>query len=653
MPLFHYRLIGQIPILMLKVFAPLIFLLFTLDATPQIVTTRTAPARLVKQFRQAQAMASAGQYERAIRSLENLLRAERTFIDARIELGNVYNQMERFAEAEKNYELALQLDSLYEPAVWYSLALVEMDQDKFDEAAEHFETFLRLAPAGSARRKRAEHYLESARFAAHALANPVPFEPKNLGPAINTPEDEYLPSLTADGSQLIYTAVRHGQEDFYISTRADTGWTVGKPIDAVNSPYNEGAQSIRADGRFLIFTICNRPGGLGSCDLYYSEYLNGSWTPVRNIGAPVNTKGYESLPSISADGQTLYFTSDRPGGYGGLDIWISTRTTDGRWSTPVNAGPVINTPEHEQAPFIHPDNQTLYFMSRGHPGLGKYDLFFSRKNPDGSWSKPVNLGYPINTRDNEGAFTVSLDGKEAYFASDMPGGFGKTDIYTFELYAEARPQPVTYVKAIIRDASTKKPLSARVEIYELQSGSLFTSLQTDDEGTFLSTLPAGKDYALHVSKDGYLFYSEHFALRDRGSVDNPFLIEVNLQAIGKVDADSLGGPVVLRNVFFETGSAALLPESKVELDKLVSFLEANPTLRIQINGHTDSVGSEEDNMQLSIARARAVYDYLVNHGIDAGRLSYKGFGESRPFSSNDTEEGRRLNRRTEFQVLRN
>lgn len=638
---------------MLKMLVLLLVLSSAASLHGQILTTRTAPPRLVKQFRQAQQLASIGQFDRAIKNLENVLRSEERFIDARIELGNVYNQMERFAEAERNYELAVQLDSLYEPSVWYSLALVEMDQEKFGEAVTHFEVFLQLAPHDSQRRPRAERYLESARFAAHALANPVPFEPKNLGPAINTAEDEYLPSLTADGSQLIYTAVRNGQEDFYLSTRSDTGWTVGKPITAVNSPYNEGAQSIRADGRYLVFTICNRPGGLGSCDLYYSEFKNGSWTPVRNIGAPVNTRGYESLPSISADGQTLYFTSDRPGGYGGLDIWVSTRQPDGRWSKPVNAGPVINTPENEQAPFIHPDNQTLYFMSKGHPGLGKYDLFYARKKPDGSWSKPINLGYPINSRDNEGAFTVSLDGKEAYFASDMAGGYGKTDIYTFELYPEARPQPVTYVKAIVRDGVTKDPQPVKVEIFDLENGSAFANFYTDVDGTFLSTLPAGKNYALHVSKEGYLFYSEHFALRDSGSVEHPFLIEVFLQPIAQVrqGTDTLGAPVVLRNVFFETGSAALLPESKVELDKLTAFLHSNPSIRIQINGHTDSVGSDADNMQLSIARAKAVYDYLVAKGIDPSRLHYKGYGESRPISTNDTEEGRRLNRRTEFQII--
>ncbi|GAB4249217.1 MAG: hypothetical protein Kow0027_12000 [Saprospiraceae bacterium] len=616
-------------------------------------TARNAPPRLKKSLDKARFLAASGELSAAANELGKALEKEPRFMDGLIELGNVYNQMGDYASAELQYEKAIAIDSTYLSSLYYSLGIVEFDQDKFSEAKAHFEKFLTLEREGTNRYQNARRYLANSEFAARAVANPVPFEPKNIGSAINTAEDEYLPSLTADGEVLIFTAVRNGQEDFYRSKRADSTWMPAEPISAVNTEYNEGAQTITADGKLLIFTICNKPGGLGRCDLYFTEFKNGNWTPVRNLGRPVNSAAYESLPSLSAEGDALYFTSNRKGGFGGLDLWVSYRKPDGHWGEPVNLGSTINTPFDEQAPFIHPDGQTLYFMSKGHRGMGAYDLFLSRKDEKGNWSSPENLGYPINSRGNEGALTVSLDGKTAFYASDMPGGFGKNDIYYFELYEGARPQPVTYVKARVFDEATKKPLAALMEIFDLGSGQLVARKITGEDGEFLSTLPSGKDYALHVSKEGYLFYSDNFSLSGWTDFDSTFHIQVPLVKIpaGARDTGEVSSPVVLRNVFFESGSADLLPKSRVELDKLYDLLVQNPALKIQINGHTDNVGSEQDNLELSLNRAKAVYDYLVEKGIDPGRLRYKGFGETKPVSSNDTEEGRSQNRRTEFQII--
>ncbi|MEK7254279.1 MAG: hypothetical protein AAB316_06005, partial [Bacteroidota bacterium] len=328
----------------------------------------------------------------------------------------------------------------------------------------------------------------------------------------------------------------------------------------------------------------DRPGGLGRCDLYFSELVNGKWTQVKNIGAPVNSAAYESLPSLSADGKTLFFTSERRGGLGGLDLWFSQRQLDGKWGEPQNLGAPVNSNSSDQAPFIHPDGQTLYFMSKGHPGLGEYDLFLSRRQPDGKWGEPQNLGFPINTKGNEGAFTVSLDGKTAYFATDKEGGLGKNDIYTFDLHEAAQPQPVTYVKATVSDSETKAKLSANVEFVDLATGLVFVSAVTDNGGEFLVTLPAGKDYSLNVSKEKYLFYSENFALAHGGSLEKPFLLDIPLPPIpagGAGDPESKSKPIVLKNVFFETGSAALKKESLTELNRLKKLLEDNPSLKIQ------------------------------------------------------------------------
>ncbi|MEO1262806.1 MAG: OmpA family protein [Bacteroidota bacterium] len=638
---------------MIRTILFLLLLVFSTNVSAQknYTTDKTAKKKLLDIFRKGQRLSFNGQSEAALKELDRALKMDPTFIDAQIEWANVKNQQGKYAAAERGYEKALAIDPLYMPGVLYSLGIVEFDQEKFSEASAHFEQYLGSGKASPKRKAKAETFMKNASFAAEALSSPVPFEPVNLGPSINTADHEYLPTLTADGQKLIYTAIRGRQEDFYISQKKEGVWQAGQPITAVNSQYNEGAQSISADGKFLVFTICNRPRGMGRCDLYYTEYKNNQWTPVQNMGSPINSKAYESLPSISADGKLLYFTCDKSGGIGGLDLWVSRRLPDGAWGQPENLGAPINTALDEQAPFIHPDGQTLYFMSKGHPGMGEYDLYVSRKQEDGTWGEPENLGYPINTKGNEGAFTVSHDGATAYYASDMAGGLGKTDIYSFELHEAVRPQPVTYVRAIVSDAISREKLMASVEFIDLASGQPFISAITDADGEFLITLPAGKDYALNVSKEKYLFYSENFALKNKGSIEQPFELKIELNPIPEntgIETADISKPIILKNVFFETASAELKNESIAELNRLKKLLDENPTINIQINGHTDNVGGDEDNLILSENRAKAVYDYLIENNISAARLKYKGFGENMPIATNNTEEGRMENRRTEF-----
>ncbi|MBI1225829.1 MAG: OmpA family protein [Bacteroidetes bacterium] len=629
-------------------------------AQKKFTTTRTANDKLKTIYERASRIASLGQFEDAIEDLEKALKQDPSFIDAQIEWANVRYQQLQLDDAENGYMKALAIDSMYEPNVFYSLANVQFDTKKYNEAAANFDYFLKHAPKISPKRRaNAEKLLASSKFAADALAHPVPFQPQNLGPNINTPEAEYLPSLTANGEVLIYTAVRRGQEDFYRSEKVDGVWQPGEPIEAVNTPDNEGAQSISADGKLLVFTACHRRDGLGGCDLFYTELKDGQWTKVRNLGAPVNTPGWESQPSLSGDGKTLFFTAERKGGIGGKDIWMSRRQTDGKWSVPTNIGAPINTIGDEQSPFVHADGKTLYFMSNGLPGMGGFDLYVSRMQPDGKWGEPKNLGYPINTSGNEGALTVSLDGKTAYFATDKlttkdgvsafdnPQTGSTTDLFSFELSEINRPTPATYVQATIVDAVSKKPLIAKLEIVELETGKIYTTALTEADGKFLVTLPAGGNYALNVSKEKYLFYSDNFALDQPGTLDKPFKLNIELEPLG-----ASAKPIVLKNVFFETGSAALRKESLVELARLKSLLVENPELKIQINGHTDNVGSDADNLKLSNDRAKSVYDYLTQNGIDANRLKYKGFGETVPAASNETEEGRKQNRRTEYEILK-
>lgn len=624
------------------------------------LTADQVGGKVKKMYEQALDYNRAGQYQDALKALDQALEKTPEFIDAVLLRADLLLLLSRPAEAEKGFQEALRLAPQYNRLAYKLLGQAQMEQAKYAEAAVNFEEYLRTARLGEKDRLDVDRLLVNARFAAEAIAHPVPFQPESLGDSINTPLPEYLPSLTADEQFLVYTTrVDNRQEDLFVSEKKNGVWTKGRPLESLNTAFNESRPSISADGKLMVFVRDDRRGNF---DLYYSEKGSLGWSEPKPIGPPVNTGAWESQPSLSADGRELYFAGDRPGGQGGLDIWVSRRRQDGSWGNPQNLGPTINTSQNEQAPFIHADGQTLYFMSKGHPGMGQYDLFLSRRQADESWGQPVNLGYPINTAGNEGALIVSLDGKTAYFDSDKlgPGGkfqdIGNADIFQFDLHPEIRPLPVTYVKAVVTDAETDQRLDAGVDFIELKTGSVFASSLTGSSGEFLVCLPAGRDYALHVSKKGYLFHSENFALADSSSLDKPYLMRIALSPIPpeseKPDRPLESKPVVLRNVFFETGSAALLPESIGELNHLKELLENHPSLRIRINGHTDDVGSEADNLTLSENRARAVYDWLVAQGIPADRLGFKGFGESSPIDSNDTEEGRRNNRRVEFEARR-
>ncbi|NUO01513.1 MAG: PD40 domain-containing protein, partial [Saprospiraceae bacterium] len=448
----------------------LLFLLTATAAAAQTFTTeKTTSSRALKHYEKAYALSRASQLPEALESVKKSLAADSTFIDAGLLQAAIFFDLGRYSDAVIAYEKALALNAVYEPNAWYQLAMTTLKLENYSAAAGHFERYLKLETKPSPTRNRAEKYRMNALFAAEAIKHPVPYQPTPLPGDVNTPNNESLPVFTADGSMLVYTFMSGGREDLYASRLLDSIWQAGESIEAVNTPQNEGAQALSADGKLLIFTACNRMGDMGSCDLHFSEWRNGTWTAPANMGKPINTGAWESQPSLSADGKTLYFASERAGGKGGRDLWVSKRQSSGRWSEPVNLGDSLNTKDNEASPFIHPDGQTLYFMSEGHPGMGGYDLFFSRKTADGTWSKPKNLGYPINTSANEGALVVSLDGQTAYFSGDKTDGKGGVDLYRFPLYAAAQPLPVTYAKAMVFDEQTKKPLpGAQVVVTDLQ-----------------------------------------------------------------------------------------------------------------------------------------------------------------------------------------
>jgi outer membrane protein OmpA-like peptidoglycan-associated protein len=417
---------------------------------------------------------------------------------------------------------------------------------------------------------------------------------------------------------------------------------MGAPI---NTPENEGTITLSPDGQYVFFTGCNRQDGQGSCDLYFSALDGDQWKEPKNLGFPINTRAWESQPSLSFDGKTIYFTSDRPGGYGGMDIWFSTYNK-GKWSAPQNIGPEINTPGNEQCPMIAKDDQTLYFNTDGRVGMGGVDLFICRKTPDGRWGKAENLGYPINTHADEICLVLTANGENAFYVSKRPGGAGGLDLYEFKLYEQARPKKTGYVKGVVFDAITKLKLKAKIELIDLATAKTVVEAYSNKlSGEFIICLQGNKDYALNVSCEGYLFHSENFSLKNQSATD-PLVLSVPLYPI------EAGGKVVLKNIFFDVDQYVLKTESKIELDKLVSFLKANATLTIEVSGHTDNSGNKQKNLDLSFNRAKAVVSYLVEQGIASNRLTARGYADAQPIADNKTEAGRKQNRRTEFKILK-
>lgn len=585
-------------------------------------------------------------YDDVLDQLHQALREDSNFVEAHGLLADLYRQRRQHKEAVEEYNKALALNPEYSHVAYLRVADEEVHVAHYEDGKRHIEKFLTYPDVDPQNMLLGKKLLADCDFSIEAIKHPVPFQPVNMGTAINTGDDEYMPVATADESELIFTRKIGNNEDLYKSIKLNGQWQTATYLsNNINTPeYREGALSITQDGKFLFFTGCNRPDGLGRCDIYVSSKKGDDWGKPFDLPPPVNTPGWESQPSISSDGRTLYFTSNRKGGYGGYDIWKSTLTDKG-WGEPVNLGPNINTAFDEQSAFIHPDDSTLYFCSDGWPGLGGKDLFVSRLGKDGQWGKPVNLGYPINTNGDENGLTLTAEGSHAFYSSNNLNGYGGFDIYTFELPENLRPHLVTYVKGIVKDAKTLAPLEAAVEIIDLQKDqSVYGDYSDPDEGSFLATLTTGKNYGLNISKEGYLFYSQNFSLVGH-EAGKPYDISVLLQPI------EVGNKVILNNIFFDTNKFDLKPESLAELQKLVDFMNVNPSLKIEISGHTDNVGNDQLNQTLSENRAKAVYQYLVDNKIDPARLQYKGYGKTQPIAANDTDEGRSRNRRTEFKII--
>jgi outer membrane protein OmpA-like peptidoglycan-associated protein len=613
-------------------------------------------------FEQAKSAYDSHQYSKSLALLNEILISNSQFLDAYLLKSDIYQDLDSVDQQINALENIISINPEKNSKIYYLLGKAYYRLGKYELSGKAYQNYVMRSDAGNPLTIKANQGIVKCNEATDLVKNLVPFQLINLGSNVNSADDEYWPSITVDGKTLIFTRLVNprnsiniqtpvSQEDFYISNQINGIWQISIPFESINTIYNEGAQSISSDGKLLFFTACTRSDGRGSCDIYFSRSKNESWSAPQNAGEPINTGSWESQPSISANGESLYFVSNRAGGKGGMDIWKCNLkgfsvTGNPVWGKPVNLGDSINTPGNEMSPFIHSDGKTLYFASDYWPGLGGFDIFYAQQKKDSLWSSPQNIGYPINSHKDEQGLVVDASGKNAYYSSDRPGSNGM-DIYSFELYQSARPTPVSYIKGKVIDDETGAPVCAKVELTDLDNAkSVIRGESCWEKGEFLMCLPLGKEYAFNVSREGYLFYSDNFQLKEKKEIIDPYILEIKMKKV------KIGGAVVLRNVFFETGSYELLTESIVELQKLIDFLNLNKTVGIEIEGHTDNVGTELMNLKLSELRAKEVYDFLANKGIDRNRMQFKGYGFSKPVSSNETAEGRTLNRRTEFVIIK-
>jgi len=616
----------------------------------QVVAQENKYTKADRLFEKAEQSYGRRDYTQAIRQIDDVLKEEPRYCDAFLLMGDIYYDLKEPAMAIDAYTKAVAIDSALFPPAFYIMANLQFELERYYDAKRNYITYLGFRPKSQAEIQKAERNIGLCDFRADLMRHPVPFNPVNLGDKVNSEGFEYINSVSLDEELMLFTrkGIRPGDnERFYRSIKEGGRWGLALPMETpINSEGNQGALCLSPDGMFIFMTCCSRRDSYGSCDLYVSHRRGNTWSEPENLGDVVNSIAWDSQPCLSADGRTLYFVSTRKGGFGGSDIWRSTLLPDGSWDQPVNLGVGINTSSNEMAPFIHQDGRTLYFSSSGHKGMGGADLFITRMGSNGSWSTPMNLGYPVNTKNDEINLVINVGGDAAYISSAKTGGSGNTDIYRFELPRDVRPSPISYVKGKVYDKNDKHPLSADLELIDMQSKKVVVNSVSDaSSGGFILSLPVDKDYALNVSCKGYLFYSQNFSINNGRDINNPLLLDIPMQPL------IVGEKVVLHNIFFETDKYDLKPESAAELDKLTEFLKNTPALKIEIGGHTDNVGTELHNIELSQNRANSVFDYLIKQGIEKERLLSKGYGKSMPVDTNDTPAGRANNRRTEFKVM--
>ncbi len=604
--------------------------------------------KALRSYEKAQTKSKERDFESALALLSNAIKRDPAFYEAYLRKGSLFNAMGSADSVYSNFSKYLELTPFPIPSVLNKMASMAFERGFYNKSQEFLNEVLRLNPRLSSDRE-IELLQESLKFAKKELQNGLQLEIVPLPVEINKFSLQYLPSITIDNSTLIYTKrdFIEGDEDIVVSYFKEGSWTDAQSVSSrINSPLNEGACTISADGRTMIFTSCDKRDSFGSCDLYISRKTGESWSRPKNLGKSINSHYWESQPSLSADGRTLYFSSNRPGGNGGRDLWVSN-FEEPRWTKPKNLGNKVNTFKDETTPFIHPNGETLFFSSNGHIGMGGFDLVRSDRI-DSSWTEVENLGYPTNSFNDEVALLIGGDGKTAYFAKEIQKDYRIVDskIVTFVLPDSQKVKPATYIVGKVLDNGSGKPIKAEIEVIDLDKNEVLYQASSDSLlGNYTMVLPSDKELACYIKKQGYLFYEYNF-YSESNSITQPDTIEIKLRPI------SVNASLVLRNVYFESNSYELNSKSLSEISNIVQVLNENPNIHVEISGHTDNSGSDAYNLLLSENRSREVFNELIKKRIHKNRIEYRGYGDTDPIESNDSAEGRQSNRRIEFKILK-
>lgn len=555
-------------------------------------------------------------------------------------------------------QTAYKINPKVTPDIHYQLGRAYHFNMQWEDAKQEYNTYLQSLNATKDKQKIADtkKKIEECDNGETLTQNPIKnIVITNLGENINTQYPEYGAEVTPDQSEIVFTSRRPNNkekhdvartdglymENVYMALNQNGTWGTATNLGpTVNTTGQDALAGISADAQTL-YIYHGENGG----DIYESHLNGNTWSDPKPLGGKINTHHEQSV-SLAPDNKTLYFASDRPGGYGGSDIYMSVADANGVWGDPKNLGPVVNTKYNDGEMSIQPDGITMYFSSEGHNTMGGYDIFKTTKNDSGKWTTPVNMGYPINGPDDDIFYTVASDGKHAYFSSIRKGGYGAQDIYMVSYIYPKKAPLLTMLDGTITDSLTHQPIAASIEVVNNTKDSMVAKVTSDaSTGKFQISLPEGVNYGVAIKADGYLFSSLNIDLSDTSKYRKEIIENISLQPL-KVNSS-----VVLNNIFFDFNKSVLRDESKAELDRVVEMLKDSPTIKIRISGYCDSVGTIPYNLELSIARAKSVVSYLTKHGISAKRLSYKGYGKSHYAASNSTDEGRQKNRRVEFEII--
>lgn len=637
----------------------LAFLFLGLSQTSfaQYTKYHTDDKRALRDYEEAKVLLKRSQFREAMEPLLDAVEEDPDFIEAWLSLGSASYRLMWDSLTIAYFETAIKIDPDYKKSkyAYYAIGELKIKDADYQYALDYLEHYLRTAPSEPVKEKEARVMIKNCRFAIEALKHPFDYNIRELPTHANNFQLQYFPAYSVDQQTLYFTRREgfgyHNDEDIYYSEWDSTKieWTVPKSISSnINSEYNEGAASLSADGRLLVFTSCDGRRGYGSCDIYVSEKEGDNWSKPMNMGKAINSTAWDAQPSLSADGRTILFVSNRPGGFGGKDIWISVKDTKGTWQPAFNLGKRVNTNKDEISPFLHANGETIYFASQGHEGFGGLDIFMSEIEKDSLWQFPVNLGAPLNDEKDQVSLHIASNGKEGVYTIEktIDGDF-QSGLYAFDLPDSFKvSNQSVYLKGKVTDKSNNKPLASNIKIFRLDDEKYYSELTSDKvNGSYTLVLTEGYEYGVYVSREGYLFKDFSFSLKDIDSF-NQNLLNIELDPI------RVGATSVLGNVFFDYDDYTLKESSLSELRIVYYFLKKNRNVVVEIGGHSDSKGAAAYNMTLSEKRAKTVYDFLLSKRVDPRQLTYKGYGQLKPLIEVDSGENEEENRRIEFKIIK-